>query len=417
MFTEIARLSRFLVVWSCTKGVRSRNVQKRSWEEHLVQHLPEVLKLVEAGLQRDPAKVSRYADLLASKLESNGDPASARLLRRAAVPTSAANLRAAKLVPKSLAPVDTESRISVADVTRPEPDSARLVLDHEPREVIEDFLDTFRSRSELLQAGLGASGHMLLYGPPGCGKSRTAQFVAGTLGLPLVTARLDGLVSSLLGSTAKNLRALFDFVDQTPCVLFLDEFDAVAKKRDDHQELGELKRVVNSLLQNIDALPEGIPVIAATNHPHLLDPAVWRRFEFHVVIGMPDRSARAQLFRMHMPPQFAADDSAIECLAALSDGLSPSDINVVCRAIGRRAVLSKTFRGSASLVHILLNFKRRQAGSRLESNQVRTVDEDIVELRRADPELFTYARIADLLSVSKGKISSVLHRFEVSHAE
>ena len=95
---------------------------------------------------------------------------------------------------------------------------------------------------------------MLLYGPPGVGKSETAKYVAARLEVPLYTVRTDSLVSSYLGSTSKNLRSVFDFVSAEPCVLFLDELDAIAKQRDDSQELGELKRVVISLLQNIDKL-------------------------------------------------------------------------------------------------------------------------------------------------------------------
>ena len=110
---------------------------------------------------------------------------------------------------------------------------------------------------------------MLMYGPPGTGKSRLARHIAGELGLELYVARLDGLISSFLGSTSKNIRALFDFAAKTPCVLFLDEFDAIAKLRGDTQELGELKRVVNSFIQNLDSLGPQSIVLAATNHEEL----------------------------------------------------------------------------------------------------------------------------------------------------
>ena len=99
----------------------------------------------------------------------------------------------------------------------------------------------------------------MLYGVPGCGKSTVAKYIAQQIGLPLVIARLDALVSSLLGSTSKNIRKVFDFADSRPCILFLDEFDAIAKARDDQHELGELKRVINSLLQNIDSLSSHKP--------------------------------------------------------------------------------------------------------------------------------------------------------------
>ena len=105
--------------------------------------------------------------------------------------------------------------------------------------------------------------------------------------LPLATARLDGLISSLLGSTAKNIRKIFDYASKQECVLFLDEFDVIAKVRDDKNEMGELKRVVNSLLQNIDMFSPDSIIIAATNHHELLDPAVWRRFNKVLLIDKP----------------------------------------------------------------------------------------------------------------------------------
>ena len=103
----------------------------------------------------------------------------------------------------------------------------------------------------------------------------------------MVTARLDGLVSSLLGSTAKNIRKVFDYASKRECILFLDEFDVIAKLRDDKNELGELKRVVNSLLQNIDGFNNDSILIAATNHHELLDPAIWRRFSTIAALEKP----------------------------------------------------------------------------------------------------------------------------------
>src|SRR3712207_5844920 len=103
-------------------------------------------------------------------------------------------------------------------------------------------------------------------------------YISMETGLPLITARLDGMISSLLGSTAKNIRKIFDFASRQECILFLDEFDVIAKIRDDKNETGELKRVVNSLIQNIDVFSRDSIIIAATNHHELLDPAIWRRF-------------------------------------------------------------------------------------------------------------------------------------------
>ena len=143
---------------------------------------------------------------------------------------------------------------------------------------------------------LSASLSLLMYGPPGTGKSRLARHIAKELGLDLYVARLDGLISSFLGSTSKNIRALFDFAARTPCVLFLDEFDAIAKLRGDSQELGELKRVVNSFIQNLDTLGSHSIVIAATNHQELLDSAVWRRFSYRLALEFPPAELREKMW-------------------------------------------------------------------------------------------------------------------------
>ena len=132
----------------------------------------------------------------------------------------------------------------------------------------------------------------LIYGPPGVGKTKLARYLARQLELPCVEVRLDGLMSSFLGTTASNIGALFDFANRYRCVLFLDEFDAVAKARDDVQEIGEIKRVVNTLLQSLDSRNGAGITVAATNHEHLLDHAVWRRFDSRIELHKPDPDVR-----------------------------------------------------------------------------------------------------------------------------
>ncbi len=374
-----------------------------------MQHLPEVLKIVQGGLARDPVKVSRYADLLATKLEAEGDTASSDLLRSALQALKVNGLHAAEVSAKTALPVDTESRISLADVTHPNHAGSRLVVPEHVQQSLDDFILGYRRQEDLLSAGLTSPGHILLHGPPGCGKSQSASYVAAELALPLVTARLDGLVSSFLGATAKNIRALFDFVHQTPCVFFLDEFDAVAKMRDDPHELGELKRVVNSLLQNIDYLPPGTAVVAATNHPHLLDPAVWRRFEFHVHIGLPDRQDRARLFEMYLPKD-SGDPIDVEILAAVSDGYSAADVRRACELMARELALTNPGRFQLKdAVRALFVFASRVRSDEPGRVWPAELNGQISALRQRDPRLFTYDVISRVLGVSKSKISHVLN--------
>src|SRR6202167_4526051 len=137
----------------------------------------------------------------------------------------------------------------------------------------------------------------MLFGKPGTGKTKLGYWLAERLGLPLVIARLDGLMSSFLRTTARNIGSLFDFANRYRCVLLLDEFDSLAKLRDDPQEVGEIKRVVNALLQNLDGRREVGLTIGITNHPRLLDSAVWRRFEVQLEIPKPDFVIRTEIAR------------------------------------------------------------------------------------------------------------------------
>lgn len=145
----------------------------------------------------------------------------------------------------------------------------------------------YAARERLAKFGLQPRRKILLYGPPGCGKTMGAERLAWNTGLPLIKVRFDAVVSSYLGETAVNLRAIFDAAQQTPCVLFVDEADSLARSRRSDQELGEIKRVVNSFLQLLDEFDAPGLFVAATNLDDQLDEAVWRRFDEIVQVLKP----------------------------------------------------------------------------------------------------------------------------------
>lgn len=147
-----------------------------------------------------------------------------------------------------------------------------------------------RYHSETLKKkGLKPASSIVFQGPPGVGKTITANWLAHQLGLPLYVLDLTAVMSSLLGKTGSNLRSVLDFAKSHPCVLFLDEIDAIAKKRSDESDVGELKRLVNILLQEIENWPSQGLLVAATNHPELIDPALWRRFDLDVTFSPPSK--------------------------------------------------------------------------------------------------------------------------------
>lgn len=367
----------------------------------------ELFRIVSGALKLDIDKVRNYTQFLADKLERAGDVGAATRLRKLLMETDH-TLRPASLRSTASVPVDTESRFPLLErVNLKQGDDSPLILDQGRWAVVNEFLSVAKSHALLEAEGVVTPLSLMLYGAPGVGKSRVARFVARELGLDLYVARLDGLVSSFLGSTSKNIRALFEFASSTPCVLFLDEFDAIAKLRGDAQELGELKRVVNSFLQNLDSLGPQTIVIAATNHEELLDRAVWRRFSYRLKIELPSTPERVAMWNafldaMSFPPR----DLAI--LADLSEGFSGSDIQEAALRLHRRRVISQEPPDLNAAFRALQHLGTGDSEHRFVGALAEASSDDVsATLRRRDAKLYSHAAIARLLGVSK----TTAHRF------
>ncbi|MGH7440707.1 MAG: AAA family ATPase, partial [Polyangiaceae bacterium] len=183
------------------------------------------------------------------------------------------------------------------DERRPERVLSDLVLPVSVATACAELVEE-QQRADLLRSHSIEPRHrVLLAGPPGNGKTSLAEALAGELSLPLLVVRYDGVIGSYLGETAVRLARLMEHVRTRRCVVFFDEFDAIGKERGDEHETGEIKRVVSSLLINIDALPSYVVVATATNHPELLDRAVWRRFQLRLELPLPDRDAVVEWIR------------------------------------------------------------------------------------------------------------------------
>lgn len=379
----------------------------------MIPYLPEIAKIIEAGIQKDSAQVEAYARQLADLLvESSENEAAKRIRDALGKHAKIRKLTAASAEKPHLSiPVDHESKLPLADVFWPADLRSQVILEPLVAEQVHEYLSYCRQSEKLIAEGLGLRPSLLLFGPPGCGKTLLARFVAQQLELPLVVARIDTLISSFLGSTAKNIRLLFDAVAKFDCVLLLDEVDAIAKLRDDQNELGELKRVVTSLLQNLDALGPRTSLIAATNHEHLLDSAIWRRFSYKLRLQPPGPQARRELFALYLASALPADQ--LEALVDASDGFSHAEIQKVSMDTRRAALLDerKTIDASDVLVRIAkTSFAREGLG---------TMDqrEFILRLHRMNPKVFTTRRLGELLHLSHTTVSKTLKAAkEATHA-
>lgn len=236
------------------------------------------------------------------------------------------------------APRDKDSLLELYDIIHPTVSLDDVVLPANQRKLLLQILQEHNENAKLAEHNLPAANRLLLCGPPGCGKTMTANAISHELGLPMAYVRLDGLVSSYLGQTSVNLRKVFTSVGTMPIVLFLDEFDAIAKKRDDGNEMGELKRVVTALLQNFDNMPDNVFLIAATNHEHLLDPAIWRRFNYVINFGYPDDEQRAELIGRWLAEYRVEHNLDIKKLTALTVDRSTAQIKELVISVAKRYV-------------------------------------------------------------------------------
>ena len=366
----------------------------------------EIGKIIEGALKYDRVKVLNYTKQLISKLELDQEPRAANKFKKMLSSQTENTLVSMSNTKNLSVPVDTESRTTLADIIYPDVNNIDVILSKRNAEELDSFILSYKNADKLNSLGIDVSNTLLLYGPPGCGKTKCAYLIAKKLNLPLVIARIDSIISSYLGTTAKNIRNLFEFVQKIPCVLFLDEFDAIAKARDDNNELGELKRVVNSLLQNVDSMSKDSLLLAATNHQQLLDSAVWRRFDYKLEIELPDKEAICKLIHLFTNQRGDFTEKDIEQLSTLFYGLSGAEIEEIIIKSIRNSVIHNCSFGKHNIYEEYFISRNILPQNCIDDRRLLQIK--AIHLRKCNEKVFSLQAIADILGSSKTTIQKIV---------
>lgn len=346
----------------------------------------DLISIFQQGVQGNAASFDLLARRLVSKLKKS-DLSSAEVL---------ADLLGDQPITRNVVrPVDVDSRLGLL---REEKD---VVLDYEPiwpegiAYALESVIQEREAAPKLRLEGLEPVKTILFKGPPGVGKTMACRWLARELHLPLITLDLATVMSSLLGKTGSNIRSVVDYGRSFPCVLLLDEFDSIAKRRDDDRDVGELKRLVTVLLQSIDEWPSTSLLIAATNHPELLDPAVWRRFDVQLEFELPSMDGIEAFLAAER-----VGESTLRLIAPAYIGRSYADLRRSVLAARKKGILSdQTFED------VLLEDALGTGGPDVEG--LRSLR--VVKLAN---EGLSQRKIAEQLGISHPTVGRILKEFE-----
>jgi len=228
---------------------------------------------------------------------------------------------------------------SLLSVSYPEYRLSDMVLSDQLANQLKRIIREHRSSAKIMEHGLSPRRKLLLIGPPGTGKTLSASVLAGELGFPLFQVRLDGLITKFMGETAAKLRQIFDVTIQTRGIYFFDEFDAIGSERGLANDVGEIRRILNSFLQMIEQDSSNSLIIAATNHPEILDRALFRRFDDVLKYENPDGQQAARLLRERLT-NYSEKNIEWGPIGATSVGLSYAEIAKACHDVIKDALMN-----------------------------------------------------------------------------
>jgi SpoVK/Ycf46/Vps4 family AAA+-type ATPase len=343
-------------------------------------------KLIRSSLDLDRKAIEATALMIIKKIKNEYPETAAEIAK--ALTYSGFENSAARSMDMQPLPVDRETRYSLVKVEEPieVPDP---ILEEYVRHQLEDFINERKMLKVFLEEDIIPPNSILLDGLPGVGKTYISSWMSYRLNLPLVTLDLASSISSYLGRSGQNIRDIFEYAKSQNAILFLDELDAIAKRRDDAGDLGELKRLVNVLLKELEACPSTCVIIGATNHPELLDKAIWRRFDRALTIPMPGEDERKLLLLRHLGKLTnLLDEDTISYLARNTKDINAADICKLSEHIKRQSLLNQ--QDPKKLIALAELFKIVQLSSRDEKVSLcKKLRSDFPQLSQRDLSLIT----------------------------
>ena len=361
-------------------------------------------ELVEAGLVGDRERLQLLVLKAIRGLKDEYPEATRRLSEVLSKFTgSEGNLRWHKVGPP---PADQDEGTALLQVENPA-DAPCPVLPAKVASRVEQFIRERKDSKHLVSEGFAPPSSLLVKGPPGTGKTMLARWLARQLELPLVSQDLATSVSSYLGKTGFNLRRSLDYARSSPCLLLLDEFDAIAKRRDDTTDVGELKRIVNVLLKELESWPLHSVLVAATNHPDLLDPAIHRRFHVVLDLPLPGLQERRKIME-RASGRFLEAMSArlLDACAQVTEGASGSDLDCFVQAAIRQHLVT-----GSPLHETTVSELRRRCGEQLDGGKVGNL---IRAVQHASGNAFSVRELAAMFGKS---VSTIQHHLKRENAD
>ena len=311
-----------------------------------------VRRLIDSHAAQDDPAFNRTAEEIIRELAVGNRPGEARYLREALGSADRMGVSHRSITP-NLVVLSKQSQGLITFCT--DPPAADLFFGAETQRGLDDIINEYRSASLLWEHGLRPKARFLFWGPPGCGKTAAATWLASNLSIPLGIVRLGALITSFVGETGSNLQKVLATANESPMVLLIDEADAIAKARDDANDVGELRRVVNALLQGLDYFaPTRSLIILATNHSHLFDPAMWRRFDDVIGFPLPSQGERFALLR-HLTSGLRMTGS-LATAARQTAKASFADIERAVQEVSKVKVLSR--KDNVATADIVAEIKR-----------------------------------------------------------